>query len=167
MAFTKPYQLIYTLRDRTNSGKLVWQETSEDNVYQSSLPNYSIQITTRLGYDENSQSPETEYVLRIYDGQSKLIEELDDSTIYKENKHNLQKTNVYPYFIMEELFIAARRQALGVVSSGFRGWPSIMFGVIADDDQVKDDQITQIIGKGANLIGFGAKLAEKPFQKVG
>jgi hypothetical protein len=53
-----------------------------------------------------------------------------------------------------------------VVSSGFRGLPSIVFGVITNDDQVKDDHATQGIGKGANFIGFGAKLTEEAFQEV-
>jgi hypothetical protein len=39
----------------------------------------------------------------------------------------------------------------------------IAFGVITNNDRVNDDQATQVIGKGANLIGFGAKLTEKPF----
>jgi hypothetical protein len=39
-----------------------------------------------------------------------------------------------------------------------------MFGIIADDDQVKDDQATQFIGKGTYLVGFGAKLTKKAFQ---
>ena len=42
-----------------------------------------------------------------------------------------------------------------------------MFGIIADDDQVKDHQATQIIGKGANLIRFGAKLTKEAFQQIG
>ena len=54
-----------------------------------------------------------------------------------------------------------------VVSSGFRGLPAIVFGVITNDDQVKDDQATQVIRKAANFIGFGAKLAEEAFQQVG
>ena len=59
------------------------------------------------------------------------------------------------------------RMTTTVVSSGFRGLSAIMFGVIPNDDQVKDDQATQVIGKGADFIGFGAKLAEKAFQQVG
>ena len=54
-----------------------------------------------------------------------------------------------------------------VVSSGFRGLTAIMFGIIANDNQVKDDQATELVGKGANLIGFGAKLAKEPFQQIG
>ena len=53
------------------------------------------------------------------------------------------------------------------MSSSFRGSPPIVFGIIADNNQVKDHQATQVIGKGANLIGFGAKLAKKAFQQVG
>ena len=48
-----------------------------------------------------------------------------------------------------------------IVSRGFRGLPTVVFGVITDDDQVKDDQTTDVIGKGANLIGLRAKLTEE------
>src|SRR6266496_2087953 len=59
------------------------------------------------------------------------------------------------------------RTSKEVVSSSFRGLPPIMFRIIADDDQVKDNQATQVIWKGTNFIGFGAKLAEEAFQQVG
>ncbi len=42
-----------------------------------------------------------------------------------------------------------------------------MLGVIPRDDQVKHGEATQIIGGGANLIGFGAELAEEAFQQIG
>jgi hypothetical protein len=42
-----------------------------------------------------------------------------------------------------------------------------MFGIIANDDQVEDDEATEVIGKSANFIGFRAKLAKEAFQEVG
>ena len=42
-----------------------------------------------------------------------------------------------------------------------------MFGIVADDDQAKNDQGTQFIGKGTYLVGFGAKLAKEAFQQIG
>jgi hypothetical protein len=42
-----------------------------------------------------------------------------------------------------------------------------MFGIIADDDQVKDDQATQFVWKSTNLVGFGAELAKEALQQVG
>jgi hypothetical protein len=69
------------------------------------------------------------------------------------------------------ILVAFAAEILGlfgvVVSSGFRGLPSIMFRIITNDDQVEDDQATKVVGKGANFIGFGAKLAEEAFQQVG
>jgi RHS repeat-associated protein len=55
----------------------------------------------------------------------------------------------------------------GVVSSSFRASSAIMFGIIADDNQVKDDERTELIGKGPDLVRFGAELAKEPFQQVG
>ena len=54
-----------------------------------------------------------------------------------------------------------------VVSSSFRGLPTIMFRIIANDNQVKDDQTTDVVGKGPDFVRFGAKLAEEAFQQVG
>ena len=53
------------------------------------------------------------------------------------------------------------------MSSSFRGFAAIMFGIIADDDQVEDDQTTELIGKGTNLIRFGAKLPKEAFEQIG
>ena len=50
-----------------------------------------------------------------------------------------------------------------VVSSGFRASSPIMFGIIADDHHVKDDERTAFIGKSADRIRFGAKLAKETF----
>ena len=66
--------------------------------------------------------------------------------------------------LKERVLSASSKQ--WVVSSSFRGLPAIMFGIIANDDQVKDHQATQVIGKDANFIGFGAKLTEEAFQHV-
>lgn len=41
-----------------------------------------------------------------------------------------------------------------------------MLGVVTDDDQVKDGEAGELIGEGANLIGFGAELAEEALQEV-
>ena len=41
-----------------------------------------------------------------------------------------------------------------------------MFGIIADDNQVKDDERTEFIGKGPDLARFGAELAKETFQQV-
>ena len=68
------------------------------------------------------------------------------------------------YFHQETSFVAFDKAMEQIVSSGFRGLAPIMFGIITNDDQVKDNQATQIIGKGANFIGFGAKFAEEAFQ---
>ena len=54
-----------------------------------------------------------------------------------------------------------------VVSSGFRHRPTVVFGVIAYDDEVKDGEAGGLVGERANLVGFGAKRAKEAFQEVG
>jgi hypothetical protein len=56
---------------------------------------------------------------------------------------------------------------LVIVSPSLRGFAAIMFGIIADDNQVEDDQTTELIGKGSNLIRFGAKLPKEAFEQIG
>src|SRR5438132_11531768 len=46
-----------------------------------------------------------------------------------------------------------------VVSSSLRHLSPVEFGVVARHNQVEDHQRADIIGEGANLIGFGAKLS--------
>jgi hypothetical protein len=40
----------------------------------------------------------------------------------------------------------------GIVSRSFRGVGTVVFGVITNDDQVKDNKATDGVGKGTNLI---------------
>jgi hypothetical protein len=42
--------------------------------------------------------------------------------------------------------------ALRIVSRSFRGVGTVVFGVITNDDQVKDNKATDGVGKGTNLI---------------
>ncbi len=53
------------------------------------------------------------------------------------------------------------------MSSSFRGLPTIMFRIIANDNQVKDDEATDVVGKGPDFVRVGAKLAEEAFEQVG
>jgi hypothetical protein len=71
--------------------------------------------------------------------------------------------NYPPYPIRAPLF----KPALPIVSSSLRGFAAIMFGIIADDDQVEDDQTTELVGKRTNLIRFGAKLPKEAFEQIG
>src|SRR5262249_32042126 len=82
------------------------------------------------------------------------------------NAHNLAVWDEFlaPHFLNHDPNFPTPH---AIVSSSFRGLPPIVLGIIANDDQVKDHQATQLIGKGANFIGFGAKLTEEAFQQVG
>jgi hypothetical protein len=41
-----------------------------------------------------------------------------------------------------------------------------MLGVITCDDQMEEHQTRLFVGKGADLIGFGAKLMKKALKQV-
>src|SRR5262249_52264194 len=56
--------------------------------------------------------------------------------------------------------------ALAVVSSGLRHLATIVFGVIADDNEMTHRETRQLIRKRPNLVGLGSKLAEEPLQEI-
>src|SRR5215207_7312578 len=42
-----------------------------------------------------------------------------------------------------------------------------MLGMLAQHNQMKDQQTTRFIGKGAHLIGTRAEISEEPLQQIG
>ena len=115
MELSKTYQLIQNLLVETGKGNIKWQETSDSNIFQTSFPKYSLQITYEERVDAEVQGNTTDYILRLYNNKSVLIEELSDVTILEENRDILRHfdSKLLPYNIMRELYNTARRQAYG------------------------------------------------------
>ena len=106
MAYDKLLTLVQLLRDRTANGKVNWEQTSEDGVFQAAFPQYSVQIFSRSTRHRDEGREGLDYVLGIFNAEGALVEEADDlqlaTTITGANR------------LMRELHDAARRKAMGV-----------------------------------------------------
>ncbi|MCF5044146.1 hypothetical protein GIW79_27235 [Pseudomonas sp. PA-7-1E] len=100
MSNSKIVRLIQGIVRQTNAGKIDWEVTETEDVFQASFPNYSI----RLSYDESNLG--TDYWLTIMNGEGVVIESVSDVQIKTELEGS--------YKIMEGLYSDARRVALGV-----------------------------------------------------
>lgn len=101
----KRYALVKRLRDQTVNGKVEWERTATNGIYQASFPNYSIKISE--GRSPQSDESPAIYV-RIYNSEGTLIESFNDEDLPTDTGPNA------PYAIMSQLFEFARRQAMGV-----------------------------------------------------
>jgi hypothetical protein len=97
-------KMLYLLKERTENKKISWEETVNENIYQSAFPKYTIQI----GYYSNTDSfsKRVDYFIRILDEDNKVIEDAKDDDLKGELDN--------PFEIMESLYRSARRQAMGV-----------------------------------------------------
>src|SRR5262249_11534535 len=96
---------VEKLVDRTEEGKVNWERTVNEGIYQASFPNYTVHLFTR---PSRTDSENEDFVLQIKDEDGAVIEEVDDtmlSTGYPNDKI---------FTRMRKMFALARRQALGV-----------------------------------------------------
>jgi hypothetical protein len=96
MALDKMTRLLLELVEKTNNGSLRWEGTAAEGVYQVSFPNFTVQISAR-GFD---------FVLTIRNAEGTILEEAADT----EFSNKIQN----PMATMNQLYVNARRQALGV-----------------------------------------------------
>ena len=96
MSYQKIILVIQKLIDKTSAGEIGWEETELENVYQAVFPEYSVRIWPR-GED---------FVLGIFNAQGALIEEVSDVALKDELSDS--------YRIMKDLYLSARRAAMGV-----------------------------------------------------
>lgn len=100
MSDSKIVRLIQGIVRQTNAGKIDWEVTESEEVFQASFPNYSI----RLSYTTSNMG--TDYWLTIMNDEGLVIESVSDVQIKSELEGS--------YRIMEGLYSDARRVALGV-----------------------------------------------------
>jgi len=100
MSNTKIVRLIQGIVKQTEAGKINWEVTESEEVFQASFPNYSI----RLSYTASDMG--TDYWLTIMNDEGSVIESVSDVQIKSELDGS--------YRIMESLYSNARRVALGV-----------------------------------------------------
>lgn len=127
MADPKLVKLIIGIHDRTIEGKIVWQKTALEDVFSKSFGNYSIQISsepTKMDTPD-AEIGEEDIVVRIFDGEGTLMEEVRDSSFGSE-----MLGGKYAFVYMEEILSTARRQAMGVE----KALDSIIAEIYADED---------------------------------
>jgi hypothetical protein len=98
----KMVRLISKLAAKTFSRELAWASTEVDGWFEVTFPEYSIRIFQQL------RRGETFIVLRIYNANGQLIDEVDDSGF------ELSDFSEEPFSFMSKLYDAARRSAFGV-----------------------------------------------------
>jgi hypothetical protein len=105
MSYPKMAVLIERLISLTNRSEIRWEATAQDDVYQASLPGYSVQILTRPTVHRGVDGEDV--VVRIRNNEGKVIEEVADTDFSQDLLKN-------SYEKMQNMYQTARRQALGV-----------------------------------------------------
>jgi hypothetical protein len=93
---------VTRLLQQTSAGKVKWEPTMEERVFQASFPSYSVKIWTEEAFDI-----ETAYVIGIFNDSGTQIERMD-------NRELKEAGLVHAWTVMRDLHQLARRQALGV-----------------------------------------------------
>jgi len=93
-------KLIERLHQRTMDGKITWEQTNIEGVFQIAFPEYSLKISK----SESSHDYSISIFLQIYNKDGILIEGVHDG----------QLMPMIPFSTMEELYYNARRTAMGV-----------------------------------------------------
>jgi hypothetical protein len=100
----KLHTFVWTLKDRTDEGRVNWEPTIEEGVYQAAFPNYVVKISTR----PNHQNPdEVDIWIAIINIVGTVIEEFADITLAGTGFRE-------PYALMQDLYRLARRRAMGL-----------------------------------------------------
>jgi len=105
MADDKMVVLAKKLLSRTKEGKLHWEMTSHDDVYQVAFANYVVRLLSRAG----SEGPEIDYIMQILNERGQLVDEVSDVDLTR-----LMASGETMFPAMRDLYDLARRTAMGV-----------------------------------------------------
>lgn len=133
---SKYYRLINSIFKKTRDGSMSWEETDEDDVFQVSFPDYSLRISR---VPTRSQDPDGEdIILRIYNNEGKLIDEVDDAMIYQYDPER-RFSGLSSYQAMYEIYNIARRQALGVEQA----LDSLLNLIEEEEEEIEDTTLSE------------------------
>jgi len=95
-------ELIKRLLASSAKGKVDWEPTVNEGVYQAAFADFSVQVRVRTGQLSD------DYGLQIYDREGRLMEDVWDTDLDSSSagSANLER--------MRALYTVARRRALGV-----------------------------------------------------
>jgi hypothetical protein len=97
MADPKFLTLIHKLLERSKRGKVQWEATAAEGVYQAAFPQYSVKI-----YSLPGDMGELDYILQLADDEGQVIDEIRDTDFPNEFNN------------MRDLFNCARSIGLGL-----------------------------------------------------
>lgn len=106
MAESKLVQFVQLLERRTAEGKVVWEQTAQEGVYQAAFPQYAVTIRK-----EETMRSGMHYLLQILDEQGRIIEEVRGEG--PPPIPVLDKPSALDQ-LLSRLYGVARRQAMGV-----------------------------------------------------
>ena len=109
MANPKIIDLIKVLAYNTSEGKIAWKKSTEEGVFNATLKDYSVQVSTSLGWDEMAEAEYTAYLVRLFDSDGELIAEFTPSNFERGDLDDR-----YPYSTFEDLYGNARSIAMGI-----------------------------------------------------
>jgi hypothetical protein len=105
----KLINLVFKLRESTDSGSLRWAETEDERLYQASFARNSVRIGERRSRYDDSAS---EYFILVMNSDGDLVAELGDEDVTEEEVGEDRRLQVY--VDLKATFEAARGQASGV-----------------------------------------------------
>ena len=97
----KSTALIERLEERTKAGKVSWEKTETDGVYQAAFPGYSVRVSTEEVKGQWNKIVDS-YTLALFDKEGSLIEEFAETV---EEEYGDEPLAI--------LYHAARRRAMG------------------------------------------------------
>jgi len=104
MSYPQMVYLVQQLYRRTDDGRVEWEETEIEGVFQAAFPEHTVRLSMHLldGYVPGSE----DYVLSIFNTRGLKIEEVSDTDLAEDLADS--------YEVMKHLYRAARRKAMGV-----------------------------------------------------
>ena len=113
MAYPQLAHLTNDLYRKTVDGKVEWQATALEGVYQTSLANHSIQISTQ---PSRTSGEEDDIRIVIFNDEGTVVESFLDVDLKVEWFKEIGVEKL-PYVIMLDFYQLVRRSALGAVKA--------------------------------------------------
>ena len=101
MSNIKMISLLTNLIEKTDQGKVLWEQTEARDQFQAAFPDYAVRLSVR-----NRLIGDPDYMLSVFNKDGNMLEEVSDVDL----KSDLSTS----YSAMKNLHLAARRKAMGV-----------------------------------------------------
>lgn len=97
-------RVVVGLVRETEAGRIKWLPTAEEDIYQASFPKYSVQLSIQ-GNPTNGGITD-DVVVSVRNNEGAVLDRFADTDVPRELLAD-------PYRTMYDLYVRARRQALG------------------------------------------------------